>query len=315
MSPQARPMAKVNLTLEVSGRRADGYHDLRSVFLRIGLADSLQVTAGWVGESDELLVSGLPGCPIQGNLVLRAFELLRETVEPRLPALRAELDKQIPLGAGLGGGSSDGAAAIELAAAAWGIGLAAGEAAELARSLGSDVPFFATTAPVALVEGRGEVVTPLPAVAGGAGVLLAISGTELSTARVFARHDELATSGHAAGVSQRLADALGAGTTGADLVELSGELADGNDLWSAAADLLPQLVERRAQLERATGRRWLMSGSGSTLFAIYASPGEAIEAGRRLAAGRTEAPTDVMLLATDLANPDDAWRQAWPSEQ
>src|SRR6188474_1403356 len=192
MSPQARPMAKVNLTLEVVGRRPDGYHDLRSVFLRVGLADRLSVNAGWASDEDQLLVTGLPGCPIEGNLVLQAFDLVRAAVDPRLPALRAELHKAIPLGGGLGGGSSDGAAAIGLAAAAWGVGVGPDETAELAASLGSDVPFFVADTSAALVEGRGESVTALPPVAGGAGVLLAVSTAELSTARVFARYDELA---------------------------------------------------------------------------------------------------------------------------
>ena len=88
MTFQAQPMAKINLTLEVAGRRPDGFHELRSVFLRIALADRLSVAAGWASDEDQLLVSGLPGCPIEGNLVLRAFDLVRQAVDPRLPALR-----------------------------------------------------------------------------------------------------------------------------------------------------------------------------------------------------------------------------------
>src|SRR5215212_2268919 len=151
----ARPPAKVNLTLSVGKRREDGYHELRSVFLRIGLADRLTVSAAAANERDELAVTGLPGCPVEGNLVLRALEVLRRD-RAEGPPLRASLEKQIPMGAGLGGGSSDCASALDLATQAWGMHLPWAQLAELAIGLGSDVPFFAANVPVALVEGRGE---------------------------------------------------------------------------------------------------------------------------------------------------------------
>jgi 4-diphosphocytidyl-2-C-methyl-D-erythritol kinase len=303
-------MAKVNLTLEVVGRRPDGYHELRSVFLRIGLADRLSVAAGWASDEDQLLVTGLPGCPIEGNLVLRAFDLVREAVDPRLPALRAELHKAIPLGGGLGGGSSDGAAAIGLAAAAWGIGLGPSESDELAATLGSDVPFFVADAPAGVVEGRGERVTELPPVAGGAGVLLAISTAELSTARAFARYDELASADRPAGSpTDRLASAFNGGLTGSGLTDMAAELTEANDLWPAAASLAPELAERRQVLERATAWPWLLSGSGPTLFCVLPTLEDAIEAGTRLAAARPPVLAGVMLCAVDLESPDNVWRE------
>jgi 4-diphosphocytidyl-2-C-methyl-D-erythritol kinase len=309
MSQQARPMAKINLTLEVVGRRPDGFHELRSVFLRVALADRLSVAAGWASDEDQLTVSGLPGCPIEGNLVLRAFDLLRAAVDPRLPALRAELHKAIPLGGGLGGGSSDGAAAIDLAAAAWGIGLGAGERAELAAALGSDVPFFAAGGQAALVGGRGESVTQLPAIEGGAGVLLAASSAELSTAKVFARFDEMATERDKTASTDQVAAALRDGMTGAKLAGMMGSMAEANDLWPAAASMAPELAERRATLEQATAWAWSLSGSGPTLFCVLPSLEDAIEAGKRLAADRPPELAGVMLCAVDLDNPDNAWRE------
>ena len=310
MSPQARPMAKVNLTLEVVGRRPDGYHDLRSVFLRIGLADRLSVAAGWASDEDQLMVSGLPGCPIEGNLVLQAFDLVREAVDPRLPALRAELHKAIPLGGGLGGGSSDGAAAIDLAAAAWGIGLGAGERAELAAKLGSDVPFFVADSQAALIEGRGESVTPLGPIEGGAGVLLAASSAELSTAKVFARYDEMEPDAHATGdASRKMATSFADGMTGAHLAEMTSEMAESNHLWAAASSISPELAARRQTLEQKTEWRWALSGSGPTLFCVLPSLADAVEAGSRLAADRPPELAGVMLCAVDLDNPDNAWRE------
>ena len=310
MSPQARPMAKVNLTLEVTGRRPDGYHEVRSVFLRIALADRLSVAAGWASDEDQLTVSGLPGCPIEGNLVLKAFDLVREAVDPRLPALRAELHKEIPLGGGLGGGSSDGAAAIDLAAAAWGIGLGPHERTELAEALGSDVPFFVAGDQAALIEGRGESVKPLPAITGGVGVLLAASSAELSTSKVFARYDEMApATADMNSPSDRLARALRDGMTGARLAELASEMADANQLWPAAASLSPELVDRRDALEQATDWRWALSGSGPTLFCVLPSLADAVAAGTSLAADRPPELAGVMLCAVDLDNPDNAWRE------
>ena len=306
---EARPSAKVNLTLEVGVRREDGYHALRSVFLRIGLADSLAVAQADAGERDSLTITGLPGCPVEGNLVLRAFELLRGSVAPGLPGLAATLDKQIPLGAGLGGGSSDGAAALELAAAEWGIGQPPAQRAELALALGSDVPFFASGAAAALVDGRGDKVRTLPAPTGEVGLLLAISDTALSTADVFARHDDLAAETPAKRPTDALAAAFERGLSGPDLADLAEGLRDANDLWQAAVSLAPELEARRSVLENATARPWLMTGSGATLFALFGSLADAVEAGQALDAGRPAALTSVMLLVTDLDHPDPAWRQ------
>lgn len=310
---EARPAAKVNLTLEVGARRPDGYHELRSVFLRIGLADRLTVGPAPAGEGDQLTLSGLPVAPVEGNLVLRAMELLRRTVEPGLPGLHADLDKQIPIGAGLAGGSSDGAAALELAAAAWGLGLSPARRADLALALGSDVPFFAAGVPTALVEGRGEDVSQLPAVEGGAGVLLALSADPLSTARIFARYDEMAFQS-APGPTDALAAALGVGLSGEALADWAGNLRDANHLWAAASWLAPELLERRSALETATGRAWLMSGSGPTLFALYRSLAESRAAAQHLASDRPPVLRDVMLCATNLDDPQHAWREQWPTE-
>lgn len=305
----ARPAAKVNLTLAVAPRGPDGYHPLRSVFLRIGLTDELVISGAPLATRDSLSVSGLPGCPVEGNLVLRAFALLREALgQPMLP-LRAQLDKRIPLGAGLGGGSADGAAALELALAAWGAGLAPSRLAELALALGSDVPFFLADAPAALVEGRGEGVTPLPAVRGGAGVLLATSAQPLSTGAVFARYDDLAAdSAGAERATDELAAALRAGLDGAGLTALAGRVRDANDLWPAGLALAPELGPMRDAVEAATQRAWLMSGSGRSLFSLHPSAAEAAEAGRRLAHDRAAALSDVVFHAVGLDGQVEAWR-------
>lgn len=296
---EARPPAKVNLTLKVLGRRPDGFHELRSIFLRIGLTDRLTVASAPTGDRDQLTVTGLAGAPsTRDNLVLRALDALRAHAGINFPPLAVTLDKRIPAAAGLGGGSSDGASALRLAQACWGVGLSAQDELVLGSELGSDVPFFLIGAPAALVEGRGERVTPLHA-AMAADLLLITPPVALSTARVFARYDDL-------GPQRR-----GPGTTDVDihrLIESGDGLRDANDLWPAAASLEPSLPALRDELEAQTSRPWLMSGSGPTLFALYASAAEAASAGKKLVARRSAALANVLINAVDLDGADLAWR-------
>ncbi|MDQ3937752.1 MAG: 4-(cytidine 5'-diphospho)-2-C-methyl-D-erythritol kinase [Chloroflexota bacterium] len=304
----ARPAAKLNLTLEVGEGGPDGFHELRSIFMRIGLSDRLSLGPGKAG-SDRLVVSGLPGCPTDGNLVLRAVTLLREGVRQPLSPLDIELEKRIPIAAGLAGGSSDGAAALELAAACWGIGLAPDEKLALAATLGSDVPFFGSAAHAALIEGRGELVTPLPGIEGKVGLLLATPPVSISTAAAFARHDDL---GRPAAGDARLTDELAAafraGLDGQALLGWATRLQAANDLWPAAVQLVPALATLRDALEDRTQRPWLLSGSGSTLFAFYPSANDAAADGAILATGRSADLDGAMLHATDLDGPDPEWR-------
>jgi 4-diphosphocytidyl-2-C-methyl-D-erythritol kinase len=303
-----RPPAKVNLTLEVGPRREDGYHDLRTVMLRLGLADRLTARLADEGKVDRLAVVGFVECPVEGNLVLRAMDVLRERLPDGLPVLEFGLEKRIPLGRGLGGGSSDAAATMDLAMGCWGTELSDGERLAAAGRIGSDVFFFARGVPSALVEGRGEHVAPMPEIAGGAGVLLALPPYELNTGEAYARHDEMGSAAAERGVTTELVDALASGLDGAALAEWAPRLRDANDLWPAAVAARPELSVLRDTLERLTGRPWLMSGSGSTLFALYASAGDAAEAGDSLAAELETDTAGLTLVADDLLSPDPAWR-------
>ena len=153
---KARAYAKVNLTLEVLGRRADGYHEVRTVLQTIDLADTLHITPGDVIRfrcSDSELES-------PDNLVCRAAEALRrETGESR--GADIHLGKRIPVGMGLGGGSADAAATLMTLSRMWGLGLDNGRLLEIASSLGADVPFLLEGG-TALGTGRGDHVEALP---------------------------------------------------------------------------------------------------------------------------------------------------------
>lgn len=291
----ANPRAKINLTLSVGPRGVDGYHSLESLIVRVGLSDELVVAFAESG-ADTLTVTGLPGCPVEGNLVLRAFGAVRQRLGHEMPPLVAHLDKRIPMAAGLGGGSSDAAAAIEAAEVMWGIGLAPQVRAEIEFELGADVPFFARGGAAARVSGRGEHVELLSLPAGDTGALLVTPPFGLSTAQVFARFDELAPPHSVPSVD--LATALSDPAV----------LHEANDLWPAAASLEPRLAQVRGELERLSRDPWMMSGSGSTLFALYSSAAEAAEAGKRLVSAESELLGGAIISAADLTGPELAWR-------
>ncbi len=311
---RARACAKVNLGLAVTGRRADGYHELRSVFLRLTLHDDVAARAhGSLAahtdrppradrppRGDRLVVRGDPDCSVKDNLVLRAAALLRASAGRPLPPLRLRLTKRIPVAAGLGGGSSDAAAALAVAARAWGLDPGNGPTPEAVLRLGADVPFFAAGHAAAAVAGIGEQLSPLPAPAPPAGVLLVTPPARLATAAVFARldastptpgtsapdDDRARMAGASAEAVAALADRLRAGLDGAGLASAAAFLRDANDLWAPAAALAPGLADLRAALESELGVPVLLTGSGTTLLAVYPSGARAAAAAGHLALGR-----------------------------
>jgi 4-diphosphocytidyl-2-C-methyl-D-erythritol kinase len=277
--------AKLNLSLAVVARRADGYHELHSVFVPLALADRLSLAPSRVaGGADSLHVAGRDPGPIEDNLVLRAIAAARDAVgagpgRPPTPALAARLEKRIPVAAGLGGGSSDAAAALDGALEAWGAELDPERRLGLAAALGSDVPFFLDGRP-ALVEGRGERVTPLTGIHGHPGVLLVTPALPMPTADVFAVFDGIRSSGDGSirMSSAHIAQELGNGMSSTDLMARAGVLAAANDLLPAALLVAPGLVAFRRALTRTLARPVGMSGSGPTLWTLYPSMADAAAA-------------------------------------
>jgi 4-diphosphocytidyl-2-C-methyl-D-erythritol kinase len=239
-----RAPAKLNLCLYVGPRRADGLHELRSVFQPITLADEVVLEDAASG-SDEVVCPGVEG----PNLAASALRAFRERFGWDGPAVRVTIEKHIPVAAGLGGGSADAAAVLRLAAAASSLHPPAAELADLAMSLGADVPSQLDPRP-ALVSGAGEHVEP----AGSrpvAGVLLAGRGA-LSTALVYARADEL-------GLTRESLD-------GVDTTLLH------NDLQAAAVELEPEAARGLALLGRAGAMAAMVTGSGPAVFGLLDAP-------------------------------------------
>jgi 4-diphosphocytidyl-2-C-methyl-D-erythritol kinase len=287
--------AKLNLTLAVVGRRDDGFHDLHSVFVPLALHDVLTVAPAGTAGSDTLHVTGKDAGPVEANLVLRAISAARAAIgegpgRPATPPLAARLEKRIPVAAGLGGGSSDAAAAIDAALEAWGAADALDNERRLAvaASVGSDAPFFLAGRP-ALIEGRGERVSPLTGIHGHPGILLVTPAVAVRTPDVFAVFDgsHLGSSGDGSVrmTSAHLAQELGNGLSATDLVARAGVLASANDLLASAVLIAPGLVQVRRALTRLLARPIGLSGSGPTLWTLYPSLGEAQEAAVTVADG------------------------------
>jgi 4-diphosphocytidyl-2-C-methyl-D-erythritol kinase len=287
--------AKLNLTLAVLGVRTDGYHALHSVMVPLALADRLSLARA-AGDADSLHVVGVDGRTVADTTaydsVLRGIAEARSVVGRGAEAfpLAARLEKRIPVAAGLAGGSSDAAAAIDGAVEAWGAEAAEEDRRRAAAAAGSDVPFFMVGGP-ALVEGRGERVTPLSSLKGEApGVLLVTPAAPVPTEAAFRALDTQpaarpANAGSTRLSSEHLAAELGpahAQMRSADLVLRAGVLAVANDLANAADLILPGLRPLRRALTRLLGVPIGLSGSGPTLWALYPALAGAEEAAARV---------------------------------
>jgi 4-diphosphocytidyl-2-C-methyl-D-erythritol kinase len=266
--------AKLNLTLEVLGRRADGFHELRSLVAFASLGDEVEFDPH--GPLD-LVVEGRFAEALGGdNLIIKAARAASNKV-PGLKLGRFRLVKMLPVASGLGGGSADAAAALRLIARTNSGVLTEATLAELARYLGSDVSVCLKSRP-ALISGRGENVEP---VAGfpSCGVLLANPGRPLATEAVYAalRAEPLAPPPRPRSESLDFHDDFEA--------LLAYATPRGNDLERPAAQLVPEIRDVLAALSALDGVRLArLSGSGPTCFALFASESDATHAGARLAA-------------------------------
>jgi 4-diphosphocytidyl-2-C-methyl-D-erythritol kinase len=255
---RVRAAAKVNLGLYVGPLRPDRYHEVVSVMQAIGIWDELEVEVVPEGLGLDVEGGGLP--PGETNLVLvAARELARRSRD--LPGARFRLRKGIPVSAGLGGGSADGAAALVSLDRLWGLHLPAVNLAAMAAEVGADVP-FCIGGGTRVATGRGDKVREVPSGATSWWVV-GIDAERLGTEDVYRRFDELDL---AAPLQDRwptgLLDALRAG----DLEGIAASLH--NDLEPAAFDLLPGLAASKQRLLDAGALGAIMSGSGPTMLGL-----------------------------------------------
>jgi 4-diphosphocytidyl-2-C-methyl-D-erythritol kinase len=258
--------AKVNLALHVTARRGDGYHHLDSLVVFAGLGDWLETGPG---QGLTLAVKGpqAAGLPVQGNLVLKAAATLLEATGRPNSGANFMLDKHIPAAAGLGGGSSDAAAALRALNRLWDLGLDTARLTTIGATIGADVPVCVPAAS-ARIQGIGEHVTSLPALP-EFHLVLANSGRGLATASVFS---DLAQPSNP-GLPQMPSQWRGL----AQLVEYLGCCR--NDLAGPAMAAEPTIIEVLTAL--AGQRECLlarMSGSGATCFGLFATASAAAAA-------------------------------------
>lgn len=264
--------AKLNLCLYLGGTRADGLHDLCSLFVPLSLADRLEVAEA-AGSEDEVSCAGVDG----PELTAAALAALRRSGWRR-PPLRIEVDKRIPVAAGLGGGSADAAAVLRLARDDF----EPERLAEIAAGLGADVPSQLDPR-FALVGGAGEWVTPLPDPDPFWAVLLP-DPAGLSTAAVYAEADRLGSHRDDRELERLRAELLGAAAAGASTLEYAELLV--NDLAPAAISLRPRIAAELDRLRDAGAIVGLVTGSGPTAVGLFTDESSAAAAAERLATAR-----------------------------
>lgn len=267
---RAAAPAKLNLFLRVLAREADGFHSIETLFCRVSLADELTAERR-EGTGVTIEVRGADAGPDADNLAVRAARMVLDATGHRF-AVHLTLDKRIPVRAGLGGGSSDAATALDLVNRLAGNAVPRHELLQFAARLGSDVPFFAAGPPLALGWGHGErllALPPLPAAPG----LLVIPAASVSTADAYRWVDAARE-----GAGRRGAVALDPGSLAGwgDVARMAG-----NDFESPVFGRLPEVRGAFEVLATTHPLVCRMSGSGSALFAIYRTAGEREDARMR----------------------------------
>jgi len=247
------PNAKINLGLNVLSKRADGYHQLETVFYPIPLRDALEV----VNASSTTTSLQLSGIPLDSagttNICIKAYEMLKEDF-PQLPPVQMHLHKAIPSGAGLGGGSADASFLLKLLNAKYRLGIADKGLEEYALRLGSDCPFFIRNRPV-FAGGRGEEFESVDVDLSSLYILVVNPGIHISTPWAFSQIKPAPAGTRVKEIIKRP-------------IENWRELL-GNDFETAVFSTYPQIGAIRESLYEAGALYASMSGSGSTVFGLF----------------------------------------------
>ncbi len=260
--------AKVNLVLKITGIRKDGYHTLATLFQMLDLADTLTFSP-MKGQGVRVVCSDR-SIPQKKNLVYRAAMLLWRT---GLPAVRIDVKKEIPSGAGLGGGSSNAATALMALNRIWGLRHPAARLQKLGAGLGADIPFF-ISAPRAWATGIGDRLTPLPP-AGDFCLLLVKPRVKIPTPLVYRLYDEGLTK------KPTILKMNTAFKKEGILLEDTARFLE-NDLESVVLKHWPVIVQIKRELLNAGGKGVMLTGSGSAVFALFENRREALRAERSL---------------------------------
>ncbi len=254
------PNCKINLGLQILDQRPDGYHNLETVFYPVPLKDALEAIRNPDPHPTEALLFSQSGLPVSGdaaaNLCVKAWHLLKKDF-PDLPPLRLHLHKLIPMGAGLGGGSADGAFTLNLLNQLFGLQLSAEQRIGYALQLGSDCPFFILNRPC-FARGRGELLDPLPLSLRGWHLVLVNPGIHISTAWAFTALKQSRTAGRSLQLREAI---LQPPDQWRGLIR--------NDFEPLVLQAHPELNHLLNSLYDAGAVYAAMSGSGSTFFGLF----------------------------------------------
>ena len=259
------PNCKINLGLKITGKRVDGYHNIETVFFPVPLSDALEIIDNKDTIADfEYSQSGLPiGGEEKDNLCMKAWQLLRNDF-PTLPSIKLHLHKAIPMGAGLGGGSADGAFTLQLLNQKYALGISQSQLLEYALQLGSDCPFFIINTPC-LASGRGEQLQPIPLSLTGYQLVVVNPGIHVNTGWAFSQITafENATNGSTE-VKQSLSTVIAGPIDGwRNGLE--------NDFEIPVFKQYPAIQSIKESLYQNGAVYASMSGSGSSVFGIFAN--------------------------------------------
>ncbi|MBN7813304.1 4-(cytidine 5'-diphospho)-2-C-methyl-D-erythritol kinase [Algoriphagus sp. H41] len=252
------PNAKINLGLHITAKRKDGYHDIETCMVPIPMTDALEMI---IDKKSAWASTGLaiPGDP-KDNLILKAEKLLKKDF-PGLPNLSIHLHKSIPMGAGLGGGSADGAFALKLMNNLFDLHLDDYFLEEYAAQLGSDCPFFVENTPK-IARGRGEILEPIDLSLKGVHMVLINPGIHVGTKEAYA------------GVSPAAPKVLLEEVL-ADRARWKAELV--NDFEASVFAAYPEIGEIKEKMYGAGAFYAAMSGSGSSVFGLFEKKPDTIE--------------------------------------
>ena len=291
--------AKLNLGLRILYKRADGFHELRTVFQTISLADRLDISFT-PGKTTHLSLEGTPD--IADNLVVRAAVLVLESLSIH-GVIEFNLKKNIAMGAGLGGGSSNAAAVLLALPVLAGKALSSDRLQAIALELGSDVPFFLHGG-TALGLGRGEELYPLPDLPPARG-LLVLPGVHSSTVEAYQALSPRLTSIPLQNKINSFQKELWRGAADGSRGRTSGVAVDDNDFEEVVFERHPELRKIKEQLVRHGAKPAAMTGSGSAIFGLFPNPGKL-----KRAAKQFPDQTVIPIALVSRARYRSAWQRA-----
>lgn len=253
------PNCKINIGLYVTGKRADGFHNIETIFFPIPIKDALEIIEDPEKQDISFTSSGLAiEGPSSNNLCMKAYALLKKDF-PSLPGIKMHLHKNIPMGAGLGGGSADGTFALKLLNEKFDLRIDSESLKHYALQLGSDCPFFILNKPC-LATGRGEILEPLNIDLHHYRILVVNPGIHINTGWAFSSLKKLSST---VNLKQLIESPV---NTWKDRIS--------NDFESAACEKYPEIPAIKKNLYAAGAVYAAMTGTGSTVYGIFSNDQE-----------------------------------------